>query len=79
MMTTFEQLEVGERFHLGVDADGQEPYMWKVSDTEAYTERGSGTGTRQTVDDTEVERAALTLLLGPQQQALNANHPGLNL
>jgi hypothetical protein len=95
-MKTFEQLEVGERFHYGIDADGHEPYLYKLSDTEAYVERGSGAGTRETVDPdtevevwnepatlhdapTEVERAALTLLLGPHQQAPNANHPGLNL
>jgi hypothetical protein len=95
-MKTFEQLEVGERFHYGIDANGHEPYLYKLSDTEAYVERGSGTGTRETVDPdteveiwnepatlhdapTEVERAALTLLLGPQQQAPNAEHPGLNL
>jgi hypothetical protein len=96
MATTFEQLEIGQKFHFGIDADGHEPYMWKVSDTEAYIERGRGAGTRETIDTgtevevwsdpvmlhdapTEIERAALTLLLEPGGAAPVASHPGLNL
>lgn len=92
---TFDELQIGERFHYGFDADGHEPYLYKVSKDEAYIEHGSGVGTRKSVDaDTEVEvwnepvelhdappeveRAAMTLLLGPQQQA-PTDHPGLNL
>jgi hypothetical protein len=69
-----------------------------LSDTEAYVERGSGAGTRETVDPdtevevwnepatlhdapTEVERAALTLLLGPHPDPdlvePCVEHPGL--
>lgn len=48
-MTTFSELEIGWRFHYGVDADGHEPYLYKVSETEGYVESGSNTGRRETV------------------------------
>lgn len=49
MKTTFAKLAIGERFHSSVDADGPEPYSYKISDTEAYVESGYGAGFRETI------------------------------
>ncbi len=92
-MTTFAELEKGTRFHFNIDADGHEPYMYKVNDQEAYVEHGSDQGLREAVaadkevwewsepvtlhdSPTEVERAALTLLMGGQHGPFVA-HVGL--
>lgn len=89
METTFGELKIGQRFDYGIDADGYEPYLYKVSDTEAVIEHGQHSGSRETVaanemvytsgdmvtvhtHPTEVERAAITLLLHQRQ-----DHPGL--
>jgi len=90
----FKDLNVGERFHFNVDADGHEPYMYKLSDTEAYVEHGSHSGLRETVEAetevwqwnepvvlhdtvTDVERTALTLLMGFRGDRPDVDHPGL--
>jgi len=92
MKTTFGELKIGERFHYNIDADGHEPYLYKINDTEAYIEHGRRSGLRESVNadenvwtwdepveihpsPTEVERAAITLLM--HRDGPNANHPGL--
>lgn len=94
-MTAFQDLQIGERFHFNVDADGHEPYMYKISDAQAYVEHGSHQGMRKDVDaseivhvwskpvalhtaPTEVERAALTLLMGPRGNNPASVHVGLH-
>lgn len=90
-MTTFAELKIGARFHYNIDADGYEPYLYKISDAEGYIEEhGSGSGNRETVKPdkavwtwsepvtlhnrpTEIERAALTILLQTHQ-----DHVGLH-
>lgn len=94
MRTQFSELEIGQRFHYNIDADGHEPYLYKISDTEAYVEHGSGAGFRENIKPdadvwiwsepvtlhshpTEVERAAITMLMGPRGDSPMADHPGL--
>lgn len=93
-MITFGKLEIGERFHYNIDADGHEPYLYKISETEAYVEHGSNSGMREEIapDETvyvwsepvvlhnmptEIERAALTILMGSRGDHPQADHVGL--
>lgn len=54
-MTTFKDLAIGQEFDFNIDADGYEPYFYKVNDTEAYQFSGRGEGGREEFDpDMEV-------------------------
>lgn len=94
MKTQFTNLKIGDRFHYNTDADGHEPYLYKVSDTEAYVEHGSGSGQRETIAPetdvwawseqvtlhnapTEIERAAITILMSSRGHSPRADHVGL--
>lgn len=45
----FSELNLGDGFDLDIDADGHEPYFYKVSDTEGYQTHGThGQGLRHT-------------------------------
>lgn len=46
MKTTFAALAIGQKFDLGIDADGYEPYYYKLSATEAYQISGGPHGGR---------------------------------
>lgn len=50
MKTTFAELDIGQRFHYNIDANGHEPYLYKINDSEAYVERGSHSGLREVVE-----------------------------
>jgi len=52
METKFAALKLGEKFDLGIDADGYEPYYYKVSDTEGYQISGGphGGNSRETFE-----------------------------
>lgn len=95
MSQRFSELQIGDRFHYNIDADGHEPYLYKVSDTQAYIEHGRHSGSRrdiagdQTVHvwdkplalhtgPTEVERAALSLLMGSRGDSPPTDHVGLH-
>jgi len=95
MKTQFSELEIGQRFHYNIDADGHEPYLYKVSETQAFVEHGYHSGLREDIapdtevwvwsepvvlhgEPTEVERAALTILMGGRDYHPRADHVGLH-
>jgi hypothetical protein len=53
-MTTFEELAIGDQFDLGIDADGFEPFYYKLNDTEAYQHSGRGAGSRESFKSDDV-------------------------
>lgn len=46
----FHKIPIGAEFELGIDADGYEPFYYKVSESEAYQTHGNGQGLRHTFD-----------------------------
>lgn len=51
--TTFSKLPIGAEFDYNIDADGHEPTLVKLSETEAFVIAGSGAGLRETIKPTE--------------------------
>lgn len=48
-MRNFSDIRAGQEFHFNIDADGHEPYFYKINSKEAYQTHGQGQGLRHKI------------------------------